>query len=151
MRTTVLLVSIFISCISFAADKNPKHVEIKLGEFWLAIEAGWTSGFELRKDGKATITPEFENENGSEDDVTIPPPAPPKRVEGRWMQAGETIEISFEKYRDQFRLQKGCGGYKNLYCFKYVKSLSSSKEKSPLNHEQPYINWDWTFKGPSGN
>ena len=39
---------------------------IELGTFSLATEAGWGAGFELKKDGSATVIPSFDSEGDDE-------------------------------------------------------------------------------------
>ena len=112
------------------------------GTFSAATEADWGAAFELKDSGVVVVTPHFEDD----------PDAKPRKVRraktitGTWREADGGIELMFGKFKDRFVLQNPCRDWKDYPCFRYQKSLVSTKQKSPLNLNYAYINWDWKAK-----
>jgi hypothetical protein len=108
---------------------------IKLGTFNATTEADWTVNFELKPKGVVLI-----NTHGSEIGTAS---GKPRTLKGKWKQTGNAIEIKYGKFHDRLALQRRCSDWKKYPCFKYEKTLTGSREKSPLNVNYPYINWAW--------
>jgi len=84
------------------------------------------------KDGKALITTDFYDGEGNKKKVID------KKIKGSWTYQDPTLTVKFGKHKDHFK--KGTDCYENRPCFKFDKS--ESKEKSPLNVEYEFVNWD---------
>lgn len=135
MKTLLFVSLLFAHSYGSAAEK------IKLGTYSLATESDWGASFELKDKGKLSVIPWFSSGEGGK-------PEQKKAISGAWKEVGGRVELTFSNFKDQLKLDTNCGVFKEYYCFRYEKSLSESKEKSPLNEDYPFINWEWKNKSP---
>ncbi len=91
-----------------------------------------TVAFKLMEDGQALVTTDFYDGEGDKRKVIV------KRVKGSWTYKEPMLTITFGKHTDYFKKRTDC--YESRPCFRFDKSIA--KEKSPLNVEYEFVNWD---------
>ena len=114
---------------------------IKLGEYGLATEAGWGAGFELKEDGTAIVTPQFDSEGDDETEETTGVRPKLRKILAKWKKSNGGIEIDYLEYQDQFQFEAKCKKWPDHPCFNYVKSLANPKIGSLLKFKQSFVNW----------
>ena len=107
---------LFISS-SFAASDR-----VQVGLYSGAVEVHDTVAFELVKGGKAVITSDYFNLDGSKKKL------PDRVMKGTWSYREPFLTISYGAYRDKFR-KEDCP--QPNPCYKFEES--EGKKPSPLN------------------
>lgn len=132
----VLVVLLLFYIPSMSAEK------VKLGTYSMATESDWGAAFTLKAKGVAVVTPWFWSGEG------IVKPEQKKDVVGSWKETEDGVELAFSNFKDRFKFEKECEDWRDYPCLRYQKSLASTKEKSPLNEQYPFINWSLKNSGP---
>jgi hypothetical protein len=97
--------------------------QVQLGVYSGAIEVHDTVAFELLSGGKAVVTSDYFNIDGTKKE------APAKVMHGSWSYQDPFLTISFAGYKDKLR-KEDCP--QTFPCFKFEESFGK-KSLSPLN------------------
>lgn len=109
----------FLVLLSFLANASTHE---QLGTYAGAPEVHDTVAFELLKEGKAIVTTDYFNADGSKNKAAT------KKLKGTWSYKDPFLTISFGSHKDQLR-KEDCP--QPHPCFKFEKSYG--KNLSPLN------------------
>lgn len=111
--------TVFLALLSFVASAG---TQVGLGIYSSAPEVHDRVAFELLKEGKATVTADYFNVDGS------PNKSSSKTLKGTWSYKDPLLTISFGPNKDRLRKEDCPQPYP---CFKFEKSFG--KGLSPLN------------------